>query len=78
MYFPVAEETLGGTPMLINTGLNTVPPPNPRAPQTRPPIKEISKSFTSTDPVNLRSDGARPLLYFTFKLYSLLTILRDT
>lgn len=36
---PVADETLGGTPMAKRTGLQIEPPPSPSAPATHPPTK---------------------------------------
>ena len=39
MYMPVEVETVGGTPSSIMSGLNTLPPPSPKAPETQPPMK---------------------------------------
>ena len=37
IYMPVEVETVGGTPSSIITGLNTLPPPRPNAPEIQPP-----------------------------------------
>lgn len=60
MYIPVEEETEGGTPMLNKTGLNTAPPPRPRAPETQPPINPKVTIFITLDLSNLMSLEARP------------------
>lgn len=36
-YIPVADDTLGGTPIPIKYGLKMTPPPSPSAPATNPP-----------------------------------------
>lgn len=43
-YAPVAEATLGGIPKVNKIGLNTTPPPSPKAPATNPPKKPSIKS----------------------------------
>lgn len=75
-YIPVAELTLGGTPMPIKYGLKMTPPPKPRAPATKPPPNPRSETFLRTGPVKTRSLGTRLIsLYFFFKSYSLATTL---
>jgi hypothetical protein len=74
----VAEETFGGTPIEIRTGLKTVPPPRPRAPQTSPPKNETTTSLITVKPLNLRSLGTSPLLYFYLRCYSLFIIKRES
>lgn len=50
MYIPVDAETYGGTPIDIKTGLNTIPPPNPTALASPPPI-EARTNLTIECPV---------------------------
>ena len=38
IYIPVDVETVGGTPSSIMSGLKTLPPPRPNAPETQPPM----------------------------------------
>jgi hypothetical protein len=45
IYIPDDVATFGGTPMLINKGLNIIPPPNPIAPDIHPPIRENIINF---------------------------------
>lgn len=45
MYFPVADDTMGGTPMLIRMGLKIEPPPTPSAPATQPARNETPNSL---------------------------------
>ena len=51
MYMPVDEATVGGTPSSIISGLKTLPPPSPKAPETHPPKKAKIR----------RSKSGRPL-----------------
>ena len=60
MYMPVEETTAGWTPIPINTGLNTTPPPSPTAPARPPPIDAII-SFTRLAPSYSMSDLQRPI-----------------
>lgn len=71
MYFPVAEETRGGTSKLRSKGLKTVPPPRPKQPQSTPPMNDTERSLTKVLPLNLMSVATIPLLYFSFKAISL-------
>jgi|LauGreDrversion4_2_1035121.scaffolds.fasta_scaffold1489367_2 hypothetical protein len=41
MYMPVAAVTVGGIPIPINIGLNTIPPPSPTELANPPPIDAI-------------------------------------
>lgn len=61
MYIPVAEATLGGTPMLRSRGLKIEPPPSPSAPETQPPKKEKVRSFVRVEPCKSMSDSLKPL-----------------
>ena len=71
-YIPVADDTLGGTPMLNKRGLKMTPPPRPRAPATHPPPNPRNKTFLSTLPSKTRSDGTKLILpYFCLSFYSL-------
>jgi len=45
MYMPVAEATVGGTPIDRSKGWKMMLPPRPRAPAMRPPQKEKTTSF---------------------------------
>lgn len=42
MYMPVEAATYGGTPIPINIGLNTMPPPSPTALARPPPIEQTA------------------------------------
>lgn len=76
MYMPVADDTLGGTPIAKSIGLKITPPPKPRAPATHPPVNPRVRTFLSTLPSNTRSDLHRLILpYFCFNFYCLLTSL---
>ena len=71
-YIPVADDTLGGTPMLNRRGLKMTPPPRPRAPATHPPPNPRHRTFLRTLPSKTRSDGTKLILpYFCFSAYSL-------
>jgi hypothetical protein len=59
MYIPVAEETLGGTPRLIKSGLKITPPPRPKAPATHPPPKPRPRTILKVFPSKIRSFSAR-------------------
>ncbi len=74
MYIDVAEETLGGTPMLKNIGLNIAPPPKPRAPEIHPPIKALKNNFKTTFFSYLRSLSTSPYPSFFFRACSFLFI----
>lgn len=70
-YIPVAEETLGGTPIYKRRGLKITPPPNPRAPATQPPPNPKQRTLNRTFPWNMRS--LLTMLtppHFLFKSYS--------
>jgi hypothetical protein len=71
---PVDEATEGATPMLSKRGLKIAPPPSPRAPDTQPPIKEKRTSLKTLVLVKSMSLLHSPLLYFTFKACSLITV----
>ena len=60
MYIPVAEETLGGTPIDKNTGLKIAPPPRPRDPAANPPMKPNKTKVLQFLSVNLISDWHIP------------------
>lgn len=55
IYIPVAEETLGGTPRLINSGLKITPPPRPSAPATHPPPNPRARTILKVLPSNIKS-----------------------
>lgn len=74
---PVAEETKGGTPKLINRGLKTVPPPNPKQPHNIPPKNDTIRSLNRGFPLNLKSLVTNPLLYFSLRATSFLAIRKD-
>jgi hypothetical protein len=56
-YAPEAEATLGGIPKVNKIGLNTTPPPSPKAPATNPPKKPSIKSYTNTSPIGYISEA---------------------
>lgn len=66
MYIPVAEETFGGTPRLIKSGLKITPPPRPRAPATQPPPKPRASTILKTLPSKMRSLLVRLTLLYSF------------
>jgi|APSaa5957512535_1039671.scaffolds.fasta_scaffold55326_2 hypothetical protein len=79
MYIPVAEETFGGTPRLINSGLKITPPPSPRAPATHPPPKPRPRTILSVWPSKMRSLCAKLTLLNSFlSFYSYATNLVPT
>jgi hypothetical protein len=70
-YIPVADDTLGGTPMLNRRGLKMTPPPRPSAPATHPPPNPRHRTFLSTLPSKTRSDGTKLISpYFFLSAYS--------
>jgi hypothetical protein len=70
MYMPVAEDTLGGTPIANRRGLKITPPPSPRAPATHPPKKPRVRTFLSVLPSNTKSLLDRLIFpYFCFNFY---------
>ena len=69
MYIPVDAATYGGTPIPINTGLNTIPPPNPTA-EARPPPIDAAASLNIEMPVNDISFLFHPILVFFFNISS--------
>ena len=69
MYMPVDAATYGGTPIPINTGLNTIPPPNPTA-EARPPPIDAAASLNIEMPVNDMSFLFHPILVFFFSISS--------
>ena len=69
-YILVADATSAGTPIFNKIGLKMVPPPSPKAPEMKPPIKANNKSFTIDEPLNLISLSMIPLLYLIFNAYS--------
>ena len=78
IYIPVDAATVGGTPMLIKSGLKIAPPPKPKAPETSPPIKAKDRSFSKVLLLYLRSLSTSPIPILIFKFYSLFMILTDT
>jgi len=76
MYMPVADETLGGTPIANKSGLKMTPPPRPRAPATQPPKKPSPRTFLRILPWNTKSLSTKLISpYFFLSAYSLLVIL---
>ncbi len=78
-YIPVAEDTFGGTPIEIKSGLKMEPPPRPRAPATQPPRKDNVRTLKRVLPLNLRSLSTRlmePYLYL--RAYSAATVVQAT
>ena len=76
MYIPVADETLGGTPIAKRSGLKITPPPRPSAPATQPPKKPSPRTFLRVFPWKTRSLGTKLiLLYFYLSACSELVIL---
>jgi hypothetical protein len=76
MYMPDDVATFGGTPRLISKGLNIIPPPNPKAPDIHPPIKENTISFTKVSFVNSIS-FLFPLLNLAFNFYSYFICIKE-
>lgn len=76
MYIPDAVATEGGTPRLINKGLNIIPPPSPKAPDIHPPRRENNTSLTKFSLVNSISFSF-PCPYFDFKFYSFYIYLNE-
>lgn len=73
-YIPVAEETLGGTPIEISRGLKMEPPPRPRAPATQPPRNANPKTLVKVYPSNLKSLSTKLIdPYFFLSACSLAT-----
>lgn len=75
MYIPVAEATEGKTPRLNRIGLKMAPPPRPRAPDMKPPMKAKTTSLKITEELNLRSLGAKPTPSLFLSDYSLRLLL---
>jgi hypothetical protein len=70
MYMPVADDTLGGTPIANRSGLKITPPPSPRAPATHPPQNPRTSTFLSVLPSNTKSLLDRLIFpYFCFNFY---------
>ena len=61
MYIPVADDTYGGMPKLRRSGLKMLPPPMPRAPEIKPPVKAKNKSLNNGNPASGISDCVKPL-----------------
>ena len=73
MYIPVEVETVGATPSSIISGLKTLPPPRPNAPETHPPRKANIRRSTKGLPRYERSViDATP--HFSFNACSRLLI----
>jgi hypothetical protein len=71
IYMAVEVVTWGRTPKLRSKGLNTTPPPRPKAP-TIPPKNEPSFSFQRSFPLYFTSPVTIPFLYFSFNYCLLL------
>ena len=77
-YIPVADDTLGGTPIYKRRGLKMTPPPNPKAPATQPPPNPKQRTLNRTFPWNTRSLGTMLTFpYLFFKSYSYAEILTE-
>ncbi len=76
IYIPEAVATEGGTPRLINKGLNIIPPPSPKAPEIHPPRSENNTSFNKFYFVNSISFSL-PWPYFDFKFCSYFIYLNE-
>lgn len=73
IYIPVAAATYGGTPMPINTGLNTTPPPSPTA-LASPPPNDASTILSNELPEYWMSDLLVPILVSCLIFSSLYTL----
>lgn len=67
---PVAEATVGGTPIDRSKGWKMMLPPRPRAPAMRPPQKEKTTSFVQLPSRTTSQLPSLPPFAFIFKLCS--------